>query len=73
LQYKWKERKSALPLGACHPVGKQERDSSTFPGIQHGMTVLIPDVMDCYVLLNPTKKISLASVCTKYIKLNPTM
>jgi hypothetical protein len=39
------EIKNALPLGACHPVGKEELNSSTFPGIQHGMSALIHDLM----------------------------
>jgi hypothetical protein len=73
LQYNWNDRNRALPLGACHPVAGEGLNSSTFSGIQHGMYVLIEDEMAFYVLLKAPKKLSLANVCIKFIKRNPTM
>jgi hypothetical protein len=45
LQYKWSERENVLPLRSWHPAGRKNLNSSTFPRIQHGMSVLIHDVM----------------------------
>jgi hypothetical protein len=49
LQYKWKARRTkrnhAVSPGAYQPVGREELNSFAFPEVQHGMSVLIQDIM----------------------------
>jgi hypothetical protein len=54
------KKKVSLSLGACHPVGR-EAWSSTFLQIQHGMSILIHDVMAllCVAYSNQEIKFSL--------------
>jgi hypothetical protein len=60
LTEKWEELKSAWLLGAWHPVSTVKLNCSTFREIQHGMSVLIRDVMVflCVVLSDEEIKFS---------------
>jgi hypothetical protein len=46
-----------MPPYACHPVGRKKLNSSNFPGIQPGMSVLINDVIALLCVVQSNEEI----------------